>query len=162
MDHFFCDSTIVTDDAAVMARVANASVSTEIHAPNETWMSCTAHGLNNIMKSVMFVNCNGATLEVAVQDFWAMKKIIEDGNRSGWNHLLPYGYKLLQEYGTRFRTYYKVSERFLKAAHFIDNMVDSNLGNNARAAYISLKKHLTLTGPLEVIQVSKLCSMLLE
>ena len=35
MDHFFCDFTIVTDGAAVMARVANVSVSREIHAPDE-------------------------------------------------------------------------------------------------------------------------------
>ena len=86
------------------------------------------------MKSVTFGNCNSATLEVVAQDFWAMKTIIEDENRSGWNYLLPNRYELLQECETRFRTYYLVSERFLKAANFIDNTVDSNLGNNVRAA----------------------------
>ena len=80
---FSRDFTILSDFAAVMARVANASVSREIHAPDKTRMSCITHGLNNIMKSVMYINCNGATLEVEAQDFLAMKKVIEDGNLSG-------------------------------------------------------------------------------
>ena len=96
----------MTDGAAVMARVANASLSREIHAPDENWMSCMAHGLNNAMKLVMSTLCNGPILEVFALDFWSMKKIIEDRNRSGWSHLLPGVYKLLQECETIFGTYY--------------------------------------------------------
>ncbi len=40
MDHFFRGFTIVTDGAAVMAKVANASVSRGIHTSDETWMRC--------------------------------------------------------------------------------------------------------------------------
>ena len=39
MEYFSCGFTMVTDDAAVMARVANASILREIHAPSETWLN---------------------------------------------------------------------------------------------------------------------------
>ncbi len=47
------DFIMVMGSAAVMVRVANASVSREIHKPDETWMSCAAHFLNNNMKAVL-------------------------------------------------------------------------------------------------------------
>ena len=117
LDRFFRDFTIMTYGAAVMARVVNAFVSREIHASDENWMSCMAYRLNHAMKSVMSTHCSGTILEEVAQDFWSMKKIIEDRNRSGWNHLLPRGYKLLQDYETRFGTYFQVSTRYLKVAH---------------------------------------------
>ncbi len=40
LDHFLKNITMVTDSASVMARVANASVSAELHGPDETWMGC--------------------------------------------------------------------------------------------------------------------------
>ena len=43
LDHFMKYFTMVTDSAAVMARVANASVSHDKHEPDETWMGCHAH-----------------------------------------------------------------------------------------------------------------------
>ena len=50
MDRFARAFTMVEGGAAVMARVANALVSKEIHNPDETWMSCLADALNNVMK----------------------------------------------------------------------------------------------------------------
>ena len=53
LDSFLKRFTTVTDEAAVMARVANASVSRKIHAPDENWMRCMAHVLNTSVKAVM-------------------------------------------------------------------------------------------------------------
>ena len=53
LDTFLKRFTMVTDGAAMMAMVANASVSREMHAPDENWMRWMAHFLNNIMKTVM-------------------------------------------------------------------------------------------------------------
>ncbi len=69
-----------------------------------------------------------------------MKRIIEDGNRSGWNRLLANVYKLLQECERRFGTLYQASDGFLKTTHYLEKMDDSNLGNQAREAYRSSKK----------------------
>ena len=41
-DFFARGFTIVTDVEAVMAKIAGASVSKEIHVPDEAWMSCMA------------------------------------------------------------------------------------------------------------------------
>ena len=148
MDHFFLGFTIVTDGAAVMAKVANASVSRGIHAPDDTCMNCLAHSLNNIMKSALSSHCHSPNLDVVAQDFWSMKRIIEDGNRLGCNHLLPNGYKLQQKCETRFGTHYQISERFLKTAHYIDKLVDSNLSNQAQVAYSSFKKTSNIGGTI--------------
>ena len=43
LDHFLKNITMVTNGAAVMARVANPSVSAELHSLDETWMGCMAH-----------------------------------------------------------------------------------------------------------------------
>ncbi len=53
LDHFLKYFAMVTDSAAVMARVANASVSHELHSPDERWMGCYSHFLNNVMKQVL-------------------------------------------------------------------------------------------------------------
>ena len=111
-------------------------------------MSCMAHCLNNAMKSVMSMYCEGTILQVVVQDFWSMKRIIEVANRSRWNHLRPDGYKLIQESETRFGTFYLLAERFLKSAHFVSNMSASHLGSSARFFYISLKKTSNIDGTI--------------
>ena len=51
--HFMENFTMVSDGAAVMARVGNASVITDLHVPDETWVRCMAHLLNNAMKKAM-------------------------------------------------------------------------------------------------------------
>ena len=102
LEQFMQGFTVVTDGAAVMARVANASLSKDIHKPNETWMSYIAHVVKNAMKSVLSTNCQGPVLEVVLNDFPVMKKVIEESNRTGRNHLLPTGFKLKQESETRF------------------------------------------------------------
>ncbi len=146
LDQFMHGFSMVTDGAAVMAWVANASVSHDIHVPDESWMSCMAHCSNNAMKSVIATYCEGTILQIVVQDFRSMKRIIEDANRSGWNHLLPDGYKLIPESETRFGTFYVVAERFLKSAHFASNMLDSHLRSSARSSYVSLKKTSNIDG----------------
>ena len=69
---------MVTDGAAVMARVANASVSREVQPPDENRMRCMAHFLYNSMKTVMSQCKKVATLSVVAEDFRAMKKRIEE------------------------------------------------------------------------------------
>ncbi len=100
----------------MMAKIGNASISRGIHASDETWMSCMVQSLNNIMNSVLSSHCLGPNLEFVAQDFWSMRRIIEDVKKSGWNHLLPNGCKLLQECEKRFGTHCQVLERFLKTA----------------------------------------------
>ena len=68
--------TIVTDRAAVMTKVPGASVSREIHVPVETWMSCIAHFLNNMMKNVITNHCRTGILQVVLLDFHSIKKIL--------------------------------------------------------------------------------------
>ncbi len=77
-----------------------------------------------------------------------MKKIIEESNRSGWNHLLPDGSKLIQESGPRFGTYYQVAEGFLKVAKFIDKIIESQLSATTQTAYTSLKKTSSIDGTI--------------
>ena len=87
---------MVTGSAAVIARVAHTSVSRETYAPDETCMICTAHLLNNSIKTVMS-RCKGiVTLSVVSDNCLEMKKIIEDAILTVWYYLLPSGYKLKQ------------------------------------------------------------------
>ena len=131
-----------------MAKVAGASLLREIHVPDETWMSCMVHCLNNLMKNVITNHCRTEILQVVLHDFRSMKKIIEDANRAGWNHFLPEGFRLFQESETRFGTHYQVAERFLKAAPKIYSPLDSHLGPSARASYSSLKKISNIDGTI--------------
>ncbi len=101
---------------ADMARVANASLSREIHEPDETCMSCTAHAFNNTMRTVLATQCETSNSQVVVNEFRSIERMIEDSNRAGWSHNLSSGSQLKQECETGFGTYYQVSERFLKAA----------------------------------------------
>ncbi len=48
---------MVTDGAAVMARVANASISRDIHAPDKTWMNFVEHLFNNLIRFVISSYC---------------------------------------------------------------------------------------------------------
>lgn len=79
MDRFTRGFTIVTDGDAVMASVANTSVSHEIHNPEETWLRCTAHAFNNVMKNILSSHRNGTVLEAIALNVRNMKKIIENG-----------------------------------------------------------------------------------
>ena len=69
-----------------------------------------------------------------------MKRIIEDANRIGWKHLLLNGCRLIQESETRFGTHYQVTERILKAACHISDLVETRPSGSARTVYSSLKK----------------------
>ena len=48
--------TIVTDDAAVMAKLANSSVSTQVVVRDHKWMGCHVHVLQNRMKAAFEKN----------------------------------------------------------------------------------------------------------
>lgn len=85
---------MVTDGAAVMSRVANFSVSPDLHVPHEIWMRCLTHLLNNSMKAVMSHCSTSDILLPVIQDFHAMKKTIKDANRAEWDNLLPSELKL--------------------------------------------------------------------
>ncbi len=54
--------TMVTDSAAVMDRVEYSSVSTDLHVPDETWMGCMAHFINNVMKHAISSCTNDVNL----------------------------------------------------------------------------------------------------
>ncbi len=140
------DFSMVMDGAAVMARVANSSVSREIQETDETWMSCLAHFLNNTMKSVLANTKGSSVLQVVVQDFRSIKRIIEDANRSGWDHSSSEGCKLKQESETRFGTFYQVAVCFLKSESHIASIVDGQNGTAVQAAYRSLKKTSNING----------------
>ena len=49
IDVFTKGFTMVTDSAAAMPKLAGASISRDLHCPDETWMGCLAHMLNNTM-----------------------------------------------------------------------------------------------------------------
>ena len=148
MVYFLRGFTVVTAGASIMAWVANASVSREIHAPSETWLNCVAHALNNVTKSVLASYCNSKILEVVVRDLRSMKRIVEDVNRIGWNHLLPNSCRLMQESETRFSTHYQVAERFLKAPYHMSELVETHLSGSAEKAYSSLKKASNIDGTI--------------
>ena len=82
MEELMRDFTMITDGAAVMEKFANASVSRDLHDPDETWMRFIAHLLNNTMKSVLSKCCSD-NLHVVAPDFRAMSRILEDANRTG-------------------------------------------------------------------------------
>lgn len=98
LDSFLKRFTMVNVGARVKTRVANASM---LRKTDETWMRFTARFLNNRMKAVILRCERIGSLSVITEDFCAMKKIIEDANRSGWNYLLLSRYRLNQECDTR-------------------------------------------------------------
>ena len=112
LDYFLKFFTMSTDRVAVMARVANASVSLELHDPDKTWMDCLARFLNDVMKHAISKCRNNAVLTTVANDLRSVKKIVEDANRSEKNHLLPDGYNLVLESETRFGTHYKSLKAF--------------------------------------------------
>ena len=70
--------TVVMDRAAAMEFVANASVPRDLCPLDETWMNCLAHFLDNFTKSVLATYSQGRKIQVVVQDFNTLKKVIED------------------------------------------------------------------------------------
>ncbi len=116
---------MVTDFAVVRARVAHASVRSDLHTPDETYMGCMAHFLNNAMKNSI-VNCySDSLLQVLAADFTAMKRIAEDSNKREWNRYVQDGYRLIQEVEKRFGTHYMVVERFLKSSSHVKGPLES-------------------------------------
>ena len=71
--------------AAVMARVANASVSADLHSIDETLMGCLANFLNKVIKHTIYTCNRHSTHQISAFDFRSLKKIFEDANKNGWN-----------------------------------------------------------------------------
>ncbi len=91
-DYFLKNNAMVTDSAAVIERVANASVSADLHSPDETWMGCMAHFSNNVMNHSIPTCNRDSTLRIVAADFSSMKRIVENANRNGCNQYLPDGF----------------------------------------------------------------------
>ena len=85
---------------------------------------------------------------MVVRDLHSMKRIIEHVNCVGWIHLLPNGYPLVQESGTRFGTHYQVPKIFLQAACHVSELVETRLNGSARTEYRSLKKTWKIDGAI--------------
>jgi len=129
---------LVTDGAAVMAKMAGSSVSESIAIPDEKWMRCYVHVLHNAMKAVM-AECTGdETLEKISEDFKSMKKIVENSKKAGWNCNLPVGFHLIQEVETRFGTHFVVAERFLKSRGKVWDLIVSQKNATGRKLYKTL------------------------
>jgi len=124
--------TLVTDGAAVMAKMSGSSSSRNIAIPDEGWMRCYVHVLHNCMKAVMKSCQNDELLLNIHDDFIAMKRIVENAKKSGWNCKLPVGSHLIQEVETRFGTHYLVTERFLKSHSSVWALIVSQKLTTAR------------------------------
>jgi len=100
------DFTFVTDGAAVMANVGGSSVSLRLARRDQRWMRCFAHVLSKVMEKAM-LNCKNDPVLIKIHtDFKMMKRVVENSKRVPWNHMLPNGYRLIQEVDTRFGTHY--------------------------------------------------------
>ena len=108
--------TIVTDEEASMARMANSSVSSRVRARDEKWMRCYVHVLQNCMKSALSVCADDSVLQKIEFDSRSVKRIVEDSKRDGWKKDLLFNNRLIQDVETRFSTLYLVTERFMKSS----------------------------------------------
>ncbi len=77
-------------------------------------------------------------------NFRAVKRIVKELKRFGWNKNLPYGYHLNQDIETRFGTILLVTERFLKSASKAWTIIQAQNRSVSRDAHESLEKIATL------------------
>lgn len=68
--------TMVTDWAAVMARVVLSSVSFRVAEIDEKWMGCIAHQLNTAIKSCVASLCENQDLQRSFADLQNVKTIV--------------------------------------------------------------------------------------
>ncbi len=132
--------TIVTDSGTFMSKVANGSVSAEIHSPDETWMGCMSHFLNNVMKHSISTCNRDSTLQIDSADFRSMKRIVEDANRNGWNQCLPDVFTLILEVETRLRMHFSLAEMLLKSCSNVRSVLATRNRPQAYMAFQSIKK----------------------
>lgn len=66
---------MATADAAIMARVAGASVSTEIPSSDKSWICCMACFQNSVLANVFASYCQSKNFKVVVKFFRSLKKI---------------------------------------------------------------------------------------
>jgi len=141
--------SMVTDGAAVMAKMAGSSVSLNKAIPDESWMRCFVHMLHNCMKAVMEDIASDDVMKEIVKDFVTMKKIVTNSKKATWNSKLPMGYHLIQEVETRFGTHYIVAERFLKSKKKVWDLIVSQTYKDA----IKLYKSLVTDGDDELVAI---------
>ena len=138
--------TMVTDSAAVMAKVAHAYVSSDIHTPDESWLGCLVRYLDNIMKHCIALCTRDSILQNIASDFRAMKKTAEDANHDGWKKHLPDGFILIQEVETRFATHYSIAERFFQASSKVLTVLQTKNRPSATTAFEGMKKKTDVDG----------------
>ena len=134
--------TVVTDGAAVMARMANTAASRRVAPRDQTWIRCHAHVLQNCMKVAVGKCKQNDILKRVSEDFKKVKKIVEDLKRQGWNKNLQRGFRLLPDVETRFGTVFNVTQQFLKSAKHVWDLIITQDRQIARQCYESLEKSI--------------------
>lgn len=132
--------TLVTDGAGNMARMAGSSTSRRIAPLDQRWMRCFVHVLSISMKNAVQSCARDSFLVKVFHDFKAMKSIVRDAKQSGWNHLFPIGYHLIQEVETRFGTHFLVAQRFLKSAEKTWDLIESHGRSEAKSVFQTIEK----------------------
>ncbi len=88
-----------------------------------------------------FIRCsNNAVLSKVKDGFEAVKNVVEDSKKFGWNKNLPHGFRLIQVVETRFRMIFLVAERFHKSAAKVWSQVVTHNGAVTRDLFGSLEQ----------------------
>ena len=139
---------MVTDSAAVISKVEYTSVSSNIHTPDETWLGCMVHYLNNIMKHCI-ASCNrDSILQNVASYFRSTKKVAKEANRNRWNQYVPDAFTSTQEVEMRFKTHYFVAERFLKESSKVLRVLRTKNRPIAITAFEVIKKTADFDGDI--------------
>lgn len=112
--------SFVTDCAATMPRVFDASVSPNQIPFSDRWVGCISHQLNTVMKHV--VESTLPRESTIIQSIDLVKKIVSSFKHASLNSKLVPGSALQQEVATRFGTACDVVERFTVAYSDVFNI----------------------------------------
>ena len=134
--------TVVTDGAAVMARMANTSMSRRVSPWDQTWIRCHAHVLQKCMNVAVGKCKQNDILKRMSEVFKKVKNIGVDLKRQGWNKNIQRVFRLLQDVETRFGTVFNVTQQFLKSAKYVWNLIITKDRQIARQYYESLEKSI--------------------
>jgi hypothetical protein len=122
--------TFVTDWAATMPRIVDASISEKNFPLSLKWAGCVVHQLDTCLGTAfnasLFQNIDDFSIG-AIADVRSMKKVIEGVKRADLNHRLPLGCAVFQEVETRFHSVHDVSTRFIESIPHIRKLIDDGL-----------------------------------
>lgn len=138
LDDFQKSFTMVTDCAAVMARVANSSVSENVSPMSQKWLGCIVHQINTALKSCINSIEGHVDLYRVRSDLDSVKRIVQAFKKSFLNGQLPSGYHLIQEVETRFGTTFMAVQRFLKCSSLVKQLLMTHNLHSANMAFSSL------------------------